>query len=117
MVRVTPLEKAAYPSKFVPLFKGPRVITERFANGKTYKARDLGSAEERQLTRDQFKVVDLPPPRSTPPEPQATSGAALRDLQVERGDESEPIAWLGSPTPSELAEAESPEPLPPQRQL
>lgn len=35
MARLTPLEKAAYPSKLVPLYKGPWVIREYFANEKT----------------------------------------------------------------------------------
>ena len=34
VVKLTPLEKAAYPTKFVPLFKGPCVIKERFTMGR-----------------------------------------------------------------------------------
>ena len=111
MLRLTPQEKAAYPSKFVPMYKGPWVIAERFPNGKTYRVRDLGSEEERQLTRDQFKVVDLPPENRSTPEPLAPQGAALRDLR-EEGDEEdeEPRVWL-SPSPSELSESEVPGPL------
>lgn len=34
-VRLTPQEKAAYPGKFVSLYKGPGVPVESFSNGKT----------------------------------------------------------------------------------
>ena len=128
MLRLTPQEKAAYPSKFVPMYKGPWVIAERFPNGKTYRVRDLGSEEERQLTRDQFKVVDLPPENRITPEPAIPQEAALRDLR-EEGDqeEEEPLVWLGNSSPSELSENEgaeaplieevprAPKPPPPQR--
>ena len=39
---------------------GPWVVVERFSNGVTYRVRDLASAEQHQLMRDQFKVVDFP---------------------------------------------------------
>ena len=69
MVRLTPLDKAGYPSKFAPTFMGPWVVVERFSNNVTYRVRDLVSAEQRQLTRDQFKVVDLPARFGSPSDP------------------------------------------------
>ena len=112
MIKLTPQEKAAYATKFAPLYKGPWVIAERFSNGKTYKVRDLGSEEERQLTRDQFKVVDIPPEGRTVPEPAVPQGAALRDLRDEGDREiEEPMVWLGSPSPSEALDPEGPEPM------
>ena len=111
MIRLTPQEKAAYPGKFVPLYKGPWVLVERFLNGKTYRARDLGSDEERQLTRDQFKVVDIPPEPKPRPKPDTPVGVPLRELEAGSDDESEPIVWLGSQTPSEVSEHEAPGPL------
>ena len=48
---------------------GPWVVVERFSHNVTYRVRDLVSAEQRQLTRDQFKVVELPPRFEAPPGP------------------------------------------------
>ena len=39
---------------------GPWVVVERFTNGKTYWVRDLATEQERQVTRDQIKVLDVP---------------------------------------------------------
>ena len=112
MIKLTPQEKAAYATKFAPIYKGPWVIAERFPNGKTYKVRDLGSEEERQLTRDQVKVVDIPPKGRTVPELAVPQGAALRDLRDEGDREiEEPMVWLGSPSPSEALDPEGPEPM------
>ena len=69
MVRLTPQDKAAFPAKFAPSYMGPWVVVERFTNGITYRVRDLVSAQQRQLTRDQFKVVDLPASVEGPPDP------------------------------------------------
>ena len=71
MVRLTPQDKAAFPAKFAPSYMGPWVVVERFTNGITYRVRDLISAQQRQLTRDQFKVVDLPASFGGPPDPNA----------------------------------------------
>ena len=60
LVRLSPQDRADYPSKFVPSFMGPWVVVEQFVNGTTYRVRDLAFTEERQVTKDQFKVLDLP---------------------------------------------------------
>ena len=39
---------------------GPWVVVERFTNGKTYRIRDMGTEQERQVTGDQVKVLDVP---------------------------------------------------------
>ena len=36
------------------------MIIERFSNGKTYCIRDIGSDNTRQVTREQFKVAEVP---------------------------------------------------------
>ena len=69
MVRLTPLDKAGYPIKFVPTFMGPWVVVERYSNNVTYRVRDLVSAKQRQLTRDQFEVVELPSRFGSPNDP------------------------------------------------
>ena len=71
----------------------------------------MGSDEERQLTRDQFKVVDIPPEPKSGPKPVTPVGVPLRELEAGSDDESEPIVWLGSQTPSEVSEHEAPGPL------
>lgn len=49
-----------FSSKFGPLYMGPRVDVERFINGEAYRVRDLSSGQERQVTREQLKVMDVP---------------------------------------------------------
>ena len=36
------------------------MVVERFTNGKTYRVRDLGTEQERQVTREQVRVLDVP---------------------------------------------------------
>ena len=60
LVKLTQQDKANYPGKFALSFMGPWVVVERFSNGVTYRVRDVACAEQLQLTRDQFKVADLP---------------------------------------------------------
>ena len=60
LVKLTPQDKADYPGKFAHSCMGSWVVVERFLDGVTYRVRDLGSAEQLDLTRCQFKVVDLP---------------------------------------------------------
>ena len=47
-------------AKFRPVAMGPWVVVERFANGVTYRVRDLRTGSLRQVTREQMKVVDIP---------------------------------------------------------
>ena len=49
LVKLAQQDRADYPGKF-----------EQFFNGVTYRMQDLASAEQRQVMRDQFKVIDLP---------------------------------------------------------
>lgn len=56
-VELDPQNKAEYPDKFGPLYMGPWVVVKRSTNGKTYWERDLGSEQERQVTREQSKII------------------------------------------------------------
>ena len=60
LIKLTQQDKVDYPSKFVPSFTGPWIFAEQVTNGVTHSVRHLASTEQRQLTRDRFKVVDLP---------------------------------------------------------
>lgn len=75
----------------MPLFKVRWVFTERFLKGKTYKARDLGTGEERQHIRDQFKMVNIPPEYEPWPKPVSPTGAAVRDLEGVSDGKPEPV--------------------------
>ena len=97
MIKLTPQEKAACPSKFVPSFKGPWVITGNFQNGKTYRACELGTSVERQFTRDQFKVIDLP--EKAPARVELASGGAAEMTGLEEvgpEEEDELLVFLES---------------------
>ena len=59
-VKLNPQDKTDYSSKLGPLYMGPWVVVERFTNGKTYRVRDLTTEQERQVARDQIKVLDIP---------------------------------------------------------
>lgn len=60
MVRATASDMAYFVKKFAPTFIGPWVVVERFSNNTTYRVRHLVYAEERQVTRQQIKVIDVP---------------------------------------------------------
>ena len=49
-VRLNPQDRSEYPNKFGPLYMGPWVVVERSTNEKTYRVRDLGTEQERQVT-------------------------------------------------------------------
>ena len=72
MIRLTPQDKADYPSKFSPTYMGPWVVVERSSKNVTYRVRDLVLAEQRQLTRDQFKVMELPSSFGAPADPNSS---------------------------------------------
>lgn len=57
VLRLTAQDKVDYLSKFVPKYMRQRVVLGRFSNNVTYRVHDSVSAEERQRTRDQFKVL------------------------------------------------------------
>ena len=59
-VKLNPQDRSDYSSKLGPLYMGPWVVVERFTNGKTYRIRDMGTEQERQVARDQIKVLDVP---------------------------------------------------------
>ena len=59
-VKLNPQDKSDFSNKFGPLYMGPWVVVERFTNGKTYRVRDLSSEQERQVSREQLKVLDVP---------------------------------------------------------
>ena len=67
-VRLSPQDGSEYPNKLGPLYMGPWVVVERFTNGKTYRVRDLGTEQERQITRKQIKVLDVPAAWKAPDE-------------------------------------------------
>lgn len=52
--------KQDYHYKFGPLYKGAWVIVEKSTDGETYRVRDLGSEQARQVTRKHIKVIDVP---------------------------------------------------------
>ena len=79
---------------------GPRVVVKRFSNNVTYRVRDLVSAEQRQLTRDQFKVVELPSSFGAPEDPNSpflprllVSDDAVR-VTVSAPDEADKVSGL-----------------------
>ncbi|PHJ20661.1 hypothetical protein CSUI_005494, partial [Cystoisospora suis] len=74
-ISLSPRDKANYPAKFTPRYAGPWVITESYSNGIKFKARDLVTNEERQVTRNQFKLLDLP-------EEKDLAGLALPRIQA-----------------------------------
>lgn len=45
--------------KFGPLDIDSWVIVEIFTSGKTYRVSDVGSEQERQVTREQAEVLDI----------------------------------------------------------
>ncbi|PHJ20724.1 hypothetical protein CSUI_005425, partial [Cystoisospora suis] len=79
-ISLSPRARASYPAKFTPRYAGPRVITESYSTGVTYKARDLATNEERQVTRNQFKLLDLP-------EEDGPRGPALPRVQMDTPEE------------------------------
>ena len=97
LAKLTQQDKADCPGKFVPSYMGPGVMVEQFSNGMTYMVRDLASAEQRQLTRDQFKMMDVPGPaddggyQNVPLLPRlAIPDAGHQPLGEDSGDETEP---------------------------
>lgn len=58
--KLHPQDKTQFFSECESLYMGPWGVVERFTNGKTYRVRDLGSEQERQLTREQIEVLDEP---------------------------------------------------------
>ena len=91
-VRLSPRELEQYPAKFAPTFNGPWAIVERFQNDSTYRVQDPRSGAVTRVTRDQFKVLDLPP--------QAEAGPGLPSLVVDQ------------PAPTLRARVESVDPPP-----
>lgn len=59
-VRLSPADIAEYPAKVAPKWAGPWVVVEKFTNDKTYRVQDVVTKAERQVTRDQLKLLDLP---------------------------------------------------------
>ncbi|PHJ23293.1 retrovirus-related pol polyprotein from transposon [Cystoisospora suis] len=59
-VRLSPADAGEYPAKLAPRWAGPWVVCERFGNDKTYKVRDVCTKAEKQVSRDQLKLLDLP---------------------------------------------------------
>lgn len=82
-IKLTPHEKAVYPAKLTPKYAGPWVVVERYANGITYRVRDVATNEERQVTRTQFKLLDLP--HDEPAEP-TLPRLLVEDLGREEGN-------------------------------
>ena len=58
---------------------------ERFTNGKTYRVRDLGSEQERQVTREQVKVWDIPPAWGKEKEQRANELPRLGHIEMGEG--------------------------------
>lgn len=58
-----PLDETEYSNKFGPKSMDPWVIVERLTNGKTYQVKDIVSGNERQVTREQVKVIGIPSTR------------------------------------------------------
>ena len=128
MLKLTQLDKADYPGKFCPRYMGPWVVVERFTNDITYRVRDLASAEQRQVTRDQMKVIDLPAPQgdeeggSVPPLPrlatqgksaEAATNAASDAIEVADEDtEPQALSEPHEPDPVAMAPLDSDEPTP-----
>ena len=61
---------------------GPWVVVERFTHGKTYRIRDLGTEQERQITRDQIKVLDIPQAWKKDAEPWVRALAKLGHVEL-----------------------------------
>lgn len=59
-VKLDPQDRADYFNKFGPLYMVPCVFVKKFINGKTYRVGDLGSEQERRVTREEVKVLDIP---------------------------------------------------------
>lgn len=62
-----------------------------------YKAGDLWLREKRQLTLNQFKVMDIPPEHGSRPEPASPTDAAVQDFKRVSDGEPEFIVRLESP--------------------
>ena len=96
-------------------------MVERFTNNVTYRVRDLVSAEQRQLTRDQFKVVELPARFGSPPDPNSSSlprllvagdAAHVTPPMSEVADEAVDVPSDDEPPPLSTIDDEQQDPVP-----
>ena len=108
---------------------GPWVVLEQFSNGATYRVRDLASAQQRQLTRDQVKVIDLSgtagdgiyqdvsglPRLVIPDVGHSRVGAHSRAEAEPQPEDLLPEEWNVSPDDVPLATGEEREPAPESR--
>lgn len=56
-------DKAEFSNEFGPKYMGPWVSVERLTKGQTYLVKDIISGNERQVTREQVKILDIPSAR------------------------------------------------------
>ncbi|PHJ17870.1 hypothetical protein CSUI_008312 [Cystoisospora suis] len=91
-IRLSLPEKDGSPEKFTPMYAGPWMAMEDGPKGITYKVRDAVTREERQVTRTQFKLSDIPDdataeptlPRLRVPDVRTTEGNTWSEADADR---------------------------------
>lgn len=58
-VKLDPLDKAEYASKFSFKYSETCLVVEQLSNGKTYRLENIVFNSERQVTREQMKVINI----------------------------------------------------------
>lgn len=85
-IKLRPNDLQQFKTKFAPKYMGPWLVIDRFENGLTYRVSDCSAREPtiRQVTRDQVKLLCLPPEEG---EAQDPSGLRSMYLDVRANSE------------------------------